>query len=213
MVKRPKFPKTEEEKKEREAQGLWKAQALAKEVAESEETISLDCILRIHKRFFELANPDIAGRFRHDGQDIRKLKYIEPPPGTIVRDKMYEFARNFDVQIAVIPRRPKGQTRTQERKWLNQVLDLAAWTQYQITFIHPFCEGNGRMARILTNLVLRRFGLQPSDVKHEGTDRDRYIQALGQIDLYGDYDPLKHLIGTSMLKTYYLVKHRISGRS
>ncbi len=39
-------------------------------------------------------------------------------------------------------------------------------------------EGNDRMARFMTNLVLYRFGLQPTSIKHEGENKERYLRAL-----------------------------------
>ena len=65
------WPKDEQEVREREAAGLWRAQTLAKEIGEGKEKITLEVILRIHKIFFENANPDIAGRFRRTGEDIK----------------------------------------------------------------------------------------------------------------------------------------------
>ena len=195
-------PKNREEVVSLEAKGLWKAQAFSKRIAESKEKISLKTILDLHGVFIGNVNPDIAGRFRKNGEDVNKLKNIEPPPGRLVNDRMYEFWKEFDTRIAKIPKHPKKDGRSQKREWLNQVLDLAVWTQYQITVIHPFCEGNGRMARMMTNVVLRRFNLQPSNIHHEGVNRDKYIDALGAIDNYGNFDLLKELVLNSVKETY-----------
>jgi fido (protein-threonine AMPylation protein) len=64
--------------------GLWRAQALAKDIGESSEKITMDTIRRIHQVFFGDTFPEIAGKFRKDGQDIKKLRCIEPPPGRMV---------------------------------------------------------------------------------------------------------------------------------
>ena len=47
--------------------------------------------------------------------------------------------------------------------------------------IHPFDDGNGRTARLLTNYALLRNNLPPIVIKSE--DRDRYISALQNADL------------------------------
>ncbi len=56
------------------------------------------------------------------------------------------------------------------------------------------------MARLMTNLVLRRFGLPPSRVKFEGENKKEYLATLGQIDKYQDYDPLKKIIISSAIE-------------
>jgi hypothetical protein len=64
----------------------------------------------------------------------------------------------------------------------------AAWLHHRFTQIHPFQDGNGRVARALTNLVFIRAGLFPLVVNRR--DRGRYIDALEAADA-GD---LAHLI-------------------
>jgi Fic family protein len=206
MAKSFRRSKNDEELQEMEAAGLWRAQALAKEIGEGNEKITLEVILRIHRVFFEHANPDIAGRFRRSGEDIKKLKYIEPPLGTGVQMRMYEFWREFDTRISQIPAFPKIKGEKALENALSQrndaIVNLAAWTQHQIAAIHPFCEGNGRMARLLTNLILHRSKLQPTDIKYQGENRVAYLEALGAIDQHGDYRHLKQLIIKGMVSSY-----------
>lgn len=194
-------PRTETELADREAKGLWLAIARANELGESNERITIARILAVHRTIFSDAIPEIAGKFRRDGEDVKKLKYIEPPPGRLVQQKIYEFWREFDQRISLIPRHPKRQTEAQRKKWFNEVLDLAARTQHQIAAIHPFSQGNGRMARLMTNVVLRRFGLPPASVNYEGK-KAGYLAALGQIDRYKDYGPLKRLIAVDIQNAY-----------
>ncbi len=57
---------------------------------------------------------------------------------------------------------------------------VAAWLHHRFTQIHPYQDGNGRVARVLTTLVLLRAKLLPSVI-----DRDLrfdYIQALERAD-------------------------------
>ncbi len=197
-----KLPLNRTELEDMEAQGLWRGIALSRKIGESNEKISLEVILRIHKIIFENAIPTVAGRFRVEGEDIKKLKCHEPVPGRLVKQKMYPFWAELDSRLAKIPRYPKKQTITQRRMWFSMVIDLAAWVQHQISYIHPFCEGNGRMARLMTNLILSRFGVPPSRVKYEGENKADYLQALCQIDLHGDYEPLKKLIAESIFDAY-----------
>lgn len=57
---------------------------------------------------------------------------------------------------------------------------LAAKLHYQFVLIHPFDDGNGRMARILMNLVLMRCGFPPAIIKTQ--EKEAYFSALRQAD-------------------------------
>ncbi len=52
----------------------------------------------------------------------------------------------------------------------------AAWLHHRFTQIHPFQDGNGRMARTLASLIFLRAGLFPLVIHRD--ERDDYIDAL-----------------------------------
>lgn len=56
----------------------------------------------------------------------------------------------------------------------------AAWLHHRFTQIHPFQDGNGRMARTLASLIFLRAGLFPLVVHRD--ERDGYIDALEKAD-------------------------------
>lgn len=57
--------------------------------------------------------------------------------------------------------------------------------------IHPFREGNGRCARILSTLMALQAGLPPLDFSGvHGVEKRRYIAAI-HAALGGDYEPMK----------------------
>ncbi len=68
----------------------------------------------------------------------------------------------------------------------------AAWLHHRFVQIHPFQDGNGRVARALASLVLIRAGWLPLVVNRK--DRPRYISALSEADR-GDLKPLMNLFG------------------
>jgi Fic family protein len=63
----------------------------------------------------------------------------------------------------------------------------AAWLHHRFTQIHPFQDGNGRVARALASLVFLREGLFPLVVRE--SDRKEYIGALESADA-GDLSAL-----------------------
>lgn len=66
----------------------------------------------------------------------------------------------------------------------------AAWLHHRFVQIHPFEDGNGRVARALTLLSLGRAQYPPLVVDRDS--RDRYLQALDQAN-DGDLTPLGRL--------------------
>jgi len=71
-------------------------------------------------------------------------------------------------------------------------IDLeAAWLHHRFTQIHPFQDGNGRIARALASLVLIQGGWFPLVVSRD--DRTRYIDALEKADR-GELKDLVNLV-------------------
>ena len=56
------------------------------------------------------------------------------------------------------------------------IYNLSFWAHYELVTIHPWIDGNGRMSRLLMNLLQWEFNLIPSKVLRE--DKAEYIQAL-----------------------------------
>ncbi len=77
----------------------------------------------------------------------------------------------------------------------------AAWLHHRFVQIHPFQDGNGRVARTIASLVLLRAGMFPLVVTNK--DRDRYLEVLGEADA-GDLAPL--IILVTQLQKKWLVR-------
>ena len=76
----------------------------------------------------------------------------------------------------------------------------AAWLHHRFVQIHPFQDGNGRVARAIASLVLIGAGWLPLVVTRD--DRARYLQALGNAD-EGSLAPLAALVA-EIEKTWFL---------
>jgi Fic family protein len=66
----------------------------------------------------------------------------------------------------------------------------AAWLHHRFTQIHPFADGNGRVARAISSLVFIKAGWFPLIIRRE--DKTRYIEALEKADK-GELRPLVSL--------------------
>lgn len=81
------------------------------------------------------------------------------------------------------------------------VRETAVRFHHRLVHIHPFPNGNGRFARLMTDLLLIRHGQEPfkwgaGDLIGAGEVRGRYIDALRRADA-GDYSPLLRFLGVA----------------
>lgn len=81
---------------------------------------------------------------------------------------------------------------------------LSSIFHYLLVEIHPFLDGNGRLARIITSLILLSHNIPPPIV--EWQDRQEYISCLRNADS-GNLDPLSFFIGK---KVVYSLEYVIS---
>jgi len=70
--------------------------------------------------------------------------------------------------------------REEEEKGELSVLELATLFHYRYIRIHPFEDGNGRIARLLVNYILHRHGYPMIVVPT--TDRNNYLETLNKCD-------------------------------
>ena len=64
------------------------------------------------------------------------------------------------------------------------IYELSFLAHYNLVYIHPWADGNGRMARLVMNMIQVEFGVIPSIVKRES--RDEYIKRLAEAQDAGD---------------------------
>lgn len=70
--------------------------------------------------------------------------------------------------------------RDEEEKMELDIVELAAGFHYRFVRIHPFDDGNGRMARLLMNYILLKHNMPPVIIK--SADKWNYLQALKAAD-------------------------------
>lgn len=91
-----------------------------------------------------------------------------------VPDKIHQLLNELNAGIDAIER--------SDKKAPHPVV-LALNFHLEYLNIHPFYDGNGRTARILTNLILISQGLPPLIIKE--TDKEAYYRYLADIQCYG----------------------------
>jgi hypothetical protein len=149
-----------------EALGLFEAHRIAEDWAEHGVRPTEVEIRQLHQLI--TAGEPGAGQYRTKvGTEIKNQKH-EPPHPLLVPQHMHDFSEwwKLDCPYPVL-------TATVAHAWL--------------THIHPFEDGNGRLARLLANLALIQSGYPPLIIR--ASERERYYDALAASD-DGDILPL-----------------------
>lgn len=129
-----------------------------REMLEDDKDLSFDLILSLHRRLFTATKRDIAGRLRDHRVAISGSEFVPPLP-VEVYPLLMEFSDWY----------------TAEKTRLHPV-ELASLVHLKLVTIHPFADGNGRISRLLMNLVLHRHGFPLLDIPYKS--RAGYYGAL-----------------------------------
>ena len=84
---------------------------------------------------------------------------------------------------------------------LETVAEALAVTHVEFVLIHPFREGNGRLARLLSFLMALQADMPPPDFSEmAGHNLDRYIAAI-HAGMYKDYEPMMKIFMTILQRS------------
>lgn len=139
--------------------------------------ITSETVLALHRLVMDKID-EYAGELRTVQVNIRGADFTPPP----ARD----VPRYLEQWIAWL---------TSDTARQYEVVTRSAIAHHDFEALHPFTDGNGRVGRLLLNLMLMREGYPPALVLREW--RTRYIQAL-HAAYQGDYTPLIDLIGLAV---------------
>jgi Fic family protein len=135
--------------------------------------ITVENLELLHQMLLGGINDDYAGRVRRSGEYVRVGWHIAPPPeqvkhllNTLINKYYSEDNRYF--------------------------LDKIAEFHLQFETIHPFCDGNGRMGRLIINLQLAALGYPPVIIQNKNKHEEYYPifdewRDKGKSDKFGDY--------------------------
>ncbi|OGP66838.1 MAG: hypothetical protein A2W27_08290 [Deltaproteobacteria bacterium RBG_16_44_11] len=121
--------------------------------------LSVELILLLHKMLMGNITDAIAGRFRAKGEYVRVGTHIAPAPEHVERmmeSILLEFSSDH----------------------INYFADKIAKFHLDFETVHPFCDGNGRIGRVIINYHLARLGFPNIIIRDK--EKLLYYRAFGE---------------------------------
>ena len=139
-------------------------------------------MLLLHKMLIANIRDDIAGRFRKDDEWVRVGAHIGADP----KDVEQLLANMLTVHHGAKDRHI-----------------VARIARLHLTFehIHPFCDGNGRIGRVLNNYELIREGYAPINIAF--VNRARYYDAFKEFNEKKSTNIMEEIIGRALTNSYH----------
>jgi Fic family protein len=147
-----------------------------------EQEITLEVILMLHKMLIGNIQDDIAGRFRQEKEWVRVGAYIAVDPKEIIK-RLEKMIAEYNADS--------------EKNIIKKIAKL----HLTFEFIHPFCDGNGRIGRVLNNYLLIREGFVPINIKF--IDRSMYYEAFKEFDATGATKIMEEIVGKALTNSYH----------
>ena len=146
---------------------------ILKKRKEMKISITPQFIKKMHFVGFDWIFPGMAGKFRT--VEVRVSDYV-PPRYHQVPQLMKNYCQDIEERLKHLPSLNKA-------NYLDELVDFLTWLHHKFLWIHPFKDYNGRIARLLINVVLLNLNLPPIELKIETkAGRKKYIQALKNAD-------------------------------
>ncbi len=123
------------------------------------ENIDKELILLLHKILISNIDENIARKFRSKGQYVRVGTHIAPAPEhaeRMIKNILLEYSGNHK----------------------DYFLEKISRFHLEFENIHPFCDGNGRIGRVLINYQLMQLGFPPIIIRDK--EKEVYYQSFDE---------------------------------
>ena len=159
-----------------------------KSVINRKEKITEKTIKKLHELILHSIDDTEAGNYRRQNVRILGANHI-PPQSVKIPRLMNEFIEWL-----------------YQNEYANSIPQLTADIHYKLVMIHPFIDGNGRVARLLMNLILMKHGYPPAIILK--VDRKRYYRVLNEANS-GKQEPYDDFIGRSIERSLIIYLNSI----
>ncbi len=147
-----------------------------------EQELTKEVILSLHKMLLSNIRDDIAGRFRKDNEFVRVGSHIAPAPQEI-EGSMDKMIAEYNASVG------------------ENIIKRIAKLHLAFEYLHPFCDGNGRIGRVINNYLLIREGYVPINIKF--IDRKKYYDAFKEFDAKGTTVVMEEIVAKALTNSYH----------
>ncbi len=147
-----------------------------------ERELTLEVILSLHKMLISNIRDDIAGRFRKDNEYVRVGSHIAPNSKEVV-GRLEKMLAEYNAASH------------------ENIIKRIAKLHLIFEYTHPFCDGNGRIGRVINNYLLIREGFVPINIKF--IDRKKYYDAFKEFDEKNATTIMEEIVGKALTNSYH----------
>ncbi len=159
-----------------------------KSIVKKKGKVTEETIKKLHALVLNSIDDKEAGNYRRQNIRIAGANHI-PPQSIKIPRLMNDFMEWF-----------------YQHEYSMNIPQFAADIHYQLVMIHPFIDGNGRVARLLMNAILMKHGYPPAIILK--VDRKRYYRVLNEANL-GKKGPYNDFIGRSIERSLIIYLNSI----
>ena len=147
-----------------------------------ESELNFDIILSLHKMLIANIRDDIAGRFRKEDEWVRVGDHVAPNP-LEVPDRLQKVLTEYNSNTS------------------ESIIKRIAKFHLGFEYAHPFCDGNGRIGRVLNNYILMRSGYVSINIKF--IDRAMYYDAFREFQTKGGTKIMETIVAKALTNSYH----------
>lgn len=144
--------------------------------------LSQEIILLLHQMLIGNIDTDIAGRFRQAGEYVRVGTHIAPAPEHVERmieAILLEYAGDYNSYFA----------------------DKIAKFHLDFETIHPFCDGNGRIGRVIIAYQLMRLGFPNIIIRNK--EKKTYYKSFNEYRDSKSTETMEKVITLALLESLH----------
>jgi len=146
------------------------------------EELTKDRILLLHQMLLGGIDDGISGRFRKKGEFVRVASHIAPAPEHVERmieDILSEYKSDMG----------------------SYFLDKIARFHLDFENIHPFCDGNGRLGRVIINYQFLALGVPRVIIRNK--EKGIYYQAFRNYEERKDTKTMEKILALAVIESLH----------
>lgn len=147
-----------------------------------EENLSKELILLVHQMLIGGIDDKIAGRFRKKGEYVRVGTHIGPAPEHVER-----LIDNILIDYS--------------SDHISYFIDKVAKFHLEFERIHPFCDGNGRIGRVIMNFQLLGLGFPRIIIRDK--EKVQYYEAFKNYQQSKNPKLMEKIIALSLIESLH----------